>query len=104
MIDLLAFFVVGLVLGLIIDKIWYNINYSKYEKGVEFLEHYHIGIILITLSVLFNFYWVLGLGLAFILAEWTQKHYFALNSIHFKLSSFIGIGLTVLGGLLIALF
>lgn len=84
----------------IIDRIWFKIDYKKAEKGLEVLEHFHHGIILITLSFVILQYNVfmatilLGMGAAFIYHESKQKNYFAYTSTHFKGSTIIGIFLT----------
>lgn len=88
MIDIL-YLIIGIMIGLIIDTIWFNINYSKYERGFEVFEHYHAGILLIPLGLFINpiFY---GLGIGLFIAEWTQENKFAINSTHFKESCLIG--------------
>lgn len=86
-------FILLFFLGLVIDKAWYHIDYDKYEKGLEVHEHYHIGLEIGIIAVIFNYYDLLGLTLAFILAEWSQTNYFAYQSNHFKQSSIIGISL-----------
>jgi hypothetical protein len=85
----------GFILGLILDVLWWKIDYSKYEKGLEVHEHYHIGLELGIIGVLLNQEIFIGLMMSFILAEWSQKNQFALGSNHFKGSTLIGIILSV---------
>lgn len=106
---ILEIFAIGFILGLLIDVAWWNINYKKYEKGLEIHEHYHIGLEIGILGVILGAFIpifssiAMGLMLAFILAEWSQDHKFALKSGHFKQSSIIGIGLFTLLVILIIL-
>ena len=99
---ILEIFAIGFVIGLLIDVAWWNINYKKYEKGLEAHEHYHIGIEVGILGLILGIFVPIigslsvGIMLSFILAEWTQDHKFALKSGHFKKSSIIGIGLFTL--------
>ncbi|MGI9229914.1 MAG: hypothetical protein ACR2P9_08660 [Gammaproteobacteria bacterium] len=102
----------GGVGAMIIDVLWWNINYKKVEKGLEVLEHYHMGIILMIGAVLINLVYqpvslfLIGMGFVFIVAEWHQSveksgkkiipgKPFAYGSKHFKQSSAIGAGLGV---------
>lgn len=94
MFDFIYLFVAFFFLGAVIDIIWWNINYSKYEKGFEFHEHYHIGLEIAILAFLFNMPYLLGLTIAFLIAEWFQDHPFAIKSNHLKESSIVGVGLT----------
>ena len=104
---LIELFVVGFIIGIIIDAVWWNINYSKYEKGLEIHEHYHIGIeigiigVLLTSVVPILSTISMGIMIAFILKESSQDHPFALKSGHFKKSSYIGIGLFILFAILL---
>ena len=79
------------MIGLVMDTIWWRINYSKYEKGLEAHEHYHIGLELGIIGIILHQEIFTGLMVAFVLAEWSQDHPFALKSGHFKESTIIGI-------------
>ncbi len=73
----------------------------KYEKRIEMLEHYHWGLtLLIFMKSLFKFNEVSlsfgGTGNAFIVAEITQEHPFALRSDHQLSSTIIGVTLFIL--------
>lgn len=111
-------FVFGSIVGMVIDTLWWNIDYKKAEKGFEVIEHYHLGIVSIIAGVVLGVYFplfygfFLGLGLLFIIAEWRQfieihnnkvipGKPFAYGSVHFKQSTLIGIGLFVVLILLI---
>ena len=90
---------VGVFFITIIDRIWFEIDYKKTEKGLEFLEHYHYGIALIAIAIItiesipILAGGLVGMGAIFIYREERQKNCFAYKSSHFKLSSAIGIGL-----------
>jgi Na+/melibiose symporter-like transporter len=102
-------FLLGLLLGLVLDRAWWEGKFSKYEKGVEELEHYHWGLlswILAYLTPLWLSQVLWGLGAALVLAEWAQVgewengrwrrgHPFAYGSNHFKVSTAIGAGLAI---------
>ena len=94
---ILEIFAISFILGLFIDVAWWNVNYKKYEKGLEAHEHYHIGLEIGILGVILSVFIpifssiAMGLMVAFFLAEWSQDHKFALKSGHFKESSIIGI-------------
>ena len=89
----MIWFSLGFILGLILDKVWFHINYSKYEKGFEVIEHYHFGLVCFVFGILFDLNFLFGLGLALNLAEWSQDHFFAYHSDHFKHSTIIGLGI-----------
>lgn len=106
-------FCVGAITSMIIDTVWWHVNYKKIEKGFEVLEHYHIGLIALIISVIsYQFVqpisiFLAGMGLFFIVAEWHQAveihkkkvipgKPFAYGSEHFKQSSIIGITLAVI--------
>ena len=95
---------VGVLAGLVLDRLWWESGLNKYEKGVEELEHYHWGLVAwiaahftppAASSIL------LGLGLALVIAEWAQigewkdgvwrrGHPFSYGSKHFACSITIG--------------
>jgi len=85
-------FCVGCMVGILIDSIWWNIDYSKYEKGFEILEHYHFGFIIGILGIITSQAFFFGIMLMLFLKESEQTHPFASNSGHFKDSTLIGIG------------
>lgn len=89
------FILIFFIVGVIADITWWRINYSKYEKGLEAHEHYHIGLEIAIIASLLNIEMLVGLSFAFIIAEWFQDHPFAINSKHFKKSTAIGILLFV---------
>ena len=109
MFEILAFMLGGLV-SMLVDIMWWRSSINKIEKGLEFHEHYHfgfelwiVGIFLYLVSPIASFT-LLGMGLLFVMAEWRQIHEikgkdvkpghpFAVDSGHFTLSTFIGIGL-----------
>jgi hypothetical protein len=100
----------GMLLGLVLDRVWWEWGLSKYESGVKELEHYHWGLLAWFLSyftphLVSEFLW--GLGAALILAEWGQigewgdgewrrGHPFAYGSNHFVASTVIGVVLAAL--------
>jgi len=120
--------ILGAFLVFIIDIVWWNIDFKKAEKGLEAHEHYHIGLELLIAGIGLSYfselpvYFLLGAGFAFIMAEWRQTveireikdekevkkdvipgHPFAYGSLHFKQSTTIGIGLTILLSILLVL-
>jgi len=100
----------GMLLGLVLDRVWWEARLSKYESGVKELEHYHWGLLAWFLSyftprLVSEFLW--GLGAALVLAEWGQTgewvgdrwrkgHPFAYGSDHFVASTMIGVVLAAL--------
>lgn len=91
MIELIFMFIMGLALGALLDVFWFNINYSKYEKGFEVFEHYHVGILLGMIGVIFSQPFFLGLFIILFVKESDQTHPFALGSDHFRNSTIIGL-------------
>ena len=95
----------GMLLGLVLDRIWWESGLDKYDRKCEELEHYHWGLIswivsYITPLTVSQILW--GLGLALVIAEWGQigewrdekwrrGHPFAYGSNHFAASTIIGI-------------
>ncbi|MEM3193409.1 MAG: hypothetical protein QXH97_00300 [Candidatus Bathyarchaeia archaeon] len=93
--------------GLVLDRVWWESGLNKYEKGIAVLEHYHWGLIAWILAYVVNvnisfFLW--GVGLALVMAEWAQTgewkdsvwsrgHPFAYGSDHFLFSTVIGLAL-----------
>ncbi len=103
MIEVFVAAILGFLGITIIDRIWFLIDYKKAEKGLEVLEHFHYGIILMGISVisipyipLAATYALLGAATAFIYHESKQKNFFSYKSTHFKGSAVIGIVLTVI--------
>ena len=113
----IIFLILGAFAVFLVDIIWWTIDFKKVEKGLEFHEHYHVGlellIISIALSYIDNFfiYLLVGAGFAFIMAEWRQTveiadkkvqpgHPFAYLSLHFHESTIVGI---ILVGILVTL-
>ncbi|MCS7118267.1 MAG: hypothetical protein NZ957_05740 [Thaumarchaeota archaeon] len=100
----MVLFVLGIFMGLLLDRVWWESGFNKYEKGVEFMEHYHWGLLSILIAFflpMIAFDFMVGLGLSMILAEWAQTGYwkngnwrrghpFAYGSSHFVLSTLIG--------------
>lgn len=110
--ETILLFCIGGIITMLIDVVWWRIDYKKAEKGMEILEHYHMGIALfIAAVVIHSFYtpmsWLMaGMGFMFVFAEWHQTieiagkkvvpgKPFAYGSKHFKQSSIIGIILAV---------
>lgn len=103
-------FLLGMLIGLVLDRVWWESALNKYEKGVEELEHYHWGLLAwivsyLTPLIVSELLW--GLGAALVIAEWAQTgkwengrwvkgHPFAYKSRHFLKSTAIGVVLVVL--------
>lgn len=91
----------GFIFITIIDRVWFQIDYKKAEKGLEVLEHFHYGIALLAISFIFVesipsiAYALMGMGTAFIYRESRQKNAYSYTSTHFKPSLIIGLGLCV---------
>ena len=102
MIDFILTAFLAFILVIIIDHRWMkDVQFSKIEKGMEVLEHFHWGLILITIGIavwhLHNEILSVGLlfaGFTFIACEAKQKNDFAIHSSHAKVSILIGIILT----------
>lgn len=105
---------VGLFIAFIIDILWWTQkSLQKAEKGFEIHEHYHFGIELVILYIIISHFIdsvfnviLIGAAIGFVLAEWSQSkeikgvrvvpgHPFAYGSSHFKQSSIIAIGLSI---------
>ena len=75
--EILAF-MLGALFTCLVDTFWWQIDYKKAEKGLEWHEHYHVGIELVIVGMIimlfneFAAYFLFGAGLLFILAEWRQ--------------------------------
>lgn len=106
----LVFLFIGLFIAFVIDILWWNQkSFKKLEQGIEFHEHYHIGLELIILYIILTAItgWspliiLMGAGIGFVLAEWSQHHEikgkkvvpghpFAYGSKHFKMSTIVGV-------------
>ena len=97
----LCWFFLGVLVGIASDLLWWRTGISKHEKKIEMFEHYHWGLTLLILtksllkfneaSLSFG-----GTGIAFIVAEITQEHPFALESNHQLSSTIIGVTLLIL--------
>jgi len=89
----------GFIISLILDRIWFSVDYKKIEKGFEILEHYHFGITLMGVGFIIPIhiisYFIIGLGAGFIYMETKHTHCFAYQSGHFTKSSIIGIILCI---------
>lgn len=83
-------FSIGIIIGLVMDVIWWKIPYQKIETGFEVVEHYHFGIILGIFTVISGSPIFAGMMIALFLGEWTQTNKFAMGSTHFKNSTIIG--------------
>lgn len=96
-----------------VDIFWWHIDYKKAEKGLEWHEHYHVGLeLIIVATFLASFHGafsslLLGAGFLFMAAEWRQAveikgtqvvagHPFAYGSKHFKISTIFGMALLIL--------
>lgn len=99
----ILYLIIGVMIGLVIDTVWFKVNYKKYEKGIEVFEHYHAGILLLPLGIWLNPIFM-GVGLGLFIGEWTQEHKFAINSGHFKESLLFGVLFSILSGGLILLW
>ena len=96
-----CWFFLGVLVGVALDYLWWKTGISKYEKRIKIFEHYHWGLtLLIFMKTLLKlneaFLFLAGTSIAFILAEITQDHPFALKSDHQLSSSMIGIALLIL--------
>lgn len=119
MITEIILLILGAFTTFVIDILWWNIDFKKAEKGLEVHEHYHVGIELLILGALLSHltdhieYFPIGMGFAFIMAEWKQTteirktengktirkevvpgHPFAYGSEHFRKSTIVGMVLT----------
>lgn len=90
--------IAGLIVSILIDYLgWKRAGWNKYEKGLEFFEHYHWGLVLwILANLLSNFLdkgspFIVGIGSWLIVAEFFQKRPFACKSRHWKSSTLIGL-------------
>jgi hypothetical protein len=100
----------GLFLGLLLDRVWWELELNKYEAGISVFEHYHWGLLAWFLSYFTDgivMDLLRGLGAALVLAEWGQTgewvngtwrkgHPFAYGSNHFVPSTVIGVVLAAL--------
>ena len=96
-----CWFFLGVLAGIALDFLWWKTGINKYEERIEVFEHYHWGLaLLIFMKTLLKFnkasLFLAGTGIAFILAEITQDHPFALKSDHQLASGMIGIALLIL--------
>jgi len=106
-------FILGAFVVMLVDTFWWHIDYKKVEKGLEWHEHYHVGIELMILAVITTPFipelssFLYGSGFLFIAAEWRQAvevigpkvkagHPFAFGSTHFTSSTIVGVILTVI--------
>lgn len=102
--------ILGIIVAAIIDLLWWQIDYKKAEKGLEFHEHYHIALEMSIAAVfapdiISDF--LHGMAIVFALGEWTQTykegesgHPFAIQSGHFKESTIFAL---ILVGVLVFL-
>lgn len=113
LVDFILTALISVFFTLLIDKLWMKnlTKVAKFEKGIKFIEHYHIGIILVTLGIItYHYAYILPsialipAGFTLIICELKQKNAFALTSNHAKLSSIIGIILAVLTMIIYFLF
>lgn len=103
----------GLAVGLVLDLVWWHTGIRKAEKGVEWHEHYHVGLECWIAEAFLGTGFLTGMGMGFFLAEWTQSteivgkkvlpgHPFAYGSSHFRSSTWFGAALAVvLAGVLV---
>ncbi len=104
MIELLMISFLGIIGVIILDKRWFtDVSFSKYEKNLEFFEHFHHGLILMIIGVILYSYdqllismGLLFAGFTFIVLEARQKNDFAIHSNHFIKSAAIGIVLLII--------
>lgn len=93
-------FAIGIIIGLIIDSVWWHLPYKKIEKGYEIMEHYHFALIVGMFTVITGNPIFAGIMVALFLGEWSQDHQFAYGSTHFKSSTIVG---GLLFGILLAI-
>lgn len=104
-------FILGAFVVMWLDIFWWHIDFKKLEKGLEWHEHYHVGLELLILAsfiAIFNEFAasvLFGASFLFLAAEWRQAievhgdkvkagHPFAYGSKHFTASTIVGITLT----------
>lgn len=107
------YFILGAFAIMWLDIFWWTIDYKKAEKGLEWHEHYHVGLELFIVGIFLTSIWadlsslLFGAGFLFMAAEWRQAieikgktvvpgHPFAYGSVHFKSSTIFGLALTLL--------
>ena len=100
MFDIFAF-ILGAFAVMWVDVLWWTIDYKKAEKGLEWHQHYHVGLELMIIAIFVGVYNDIiaslrfGAGFLFLAAEWRQVievtgnkvragHPFAYGSVHFK--------------------
>ena len=89
-------FILGLIIGCLIDRIWKVRKHEQLDKKLNFIDHYHWGLISVLGYIFTDMELLLGIGTAFIIQEIYQKEMFAYGHPYFKKVTYIGIGLTVL--------
>lgn len=88
---------IGFIIVTVLDRVWFDVDHKKIEKGYEVIEHYHLLTPLwIIAFIMFEYssalsYGLLAMGATFFYRECRQKNYFAYHSNHFKNSTIIGI-------------
>ncbi len=104
--DVVAF-ILGSFTVMWVDVFWWQIDYKKMEKGLEWHEHYHLGLELMIVGLFvgilndFASSFIFGAGFLFLAAEWRQAievvrnkvepgHPFAYGSTHFVSSTIVG--------------
>jgi len=90
---------VGVLAGFLLDRLWWELGLDKRDAKVAYLEHYHWGLVCWILSFFAPYpvsATLTGIGLALIIAEWSQPHPFAYGSDHFGTSTAIGAALTAI--------
>ncbi len=108
-------FILGLMLGLFLDRLWWEIDYNKYEHGLELFEHYHFSLVCLILHVITFSNFFAGLTVALFIAEclqfgcwkkgvWCEDHPFGWKSGHFIESTIIGVTLLVVFFLVFYIF
>jgi len=83
----LVWFILGLLLGFLLDVLWWHKGFNKYEKGkLKWCEHWTWAILLAMIP--HEFFW--GLASALLIEERFQKHFFSIGSGHEKPTFIIG--------------
>jgi len=83
----MVWFILGLLVGFILDVLWYHKGFNKYEiKPLKFLEHWTWAVLLAIIP--HEFFW--GIASALLIEERFQKHFFSIGSGHEKITFALG--------------
>jgi hypothetical protein len=88
-------FILGVLIGIFIDALWWRSGIKKYEKGHEVWEHYHFGLIIGIFGIILSQPILLGIMIILVLKESSQDHPFAIKSTHFLVSTIMGVSISI---------